>query len=119
MAGPSILRPSTTLEPGDRFEVPAPLDGRIEVPDYFRVTSATPRVIGPDGKPLSLSPNGEFLLVPGLASAVSWLESRSDGAFHLVLEQQTPAAPKSDEGLAVAPADQDVLRAALSEHASL
>jgi SNF2 family DNA or RNA helicase len=130
-----LLNPSTTLEPGDRFEMaPFPEADHLSLSDFFRQGGAAlPRVFDPSGRPLEVhaAPAGPYLIVPesrrwaaNPATAV-WLEYQLGGVFRVVLEQDGPspglADLRTDQGVLITPAveDRDLLRDALAIQAGL
>ncbi len=129
-----LLTPSTALEAGDRFELPAVLEaGRVPLPDFFRTSGTVPRIVDPAGKPLETDagPEGPVLVVSAeqtwapAPAVVGWLEYRPGGVFRLVFEADGPlpglAEMRTEQGVAITPAaeDRDLLGSALAEHASL
>ncbi len=135
MAAITALHPSTTLEVGDRFELPTAADGgRLPLPDFFRVAAfPLQQVLDPNGRALAVRADvtGPYVIVPeiqsftGQAGAVLWLECQPGNAFRLVIEPprpgSEPAAHRTEQGVVIAPADEDreLLRRALAEQASL
>jgi SNF2 family DNA or RNA helicase len=130
-----LLNPSTTLEPGDRFELPPfPEAERLPMPDFFRLADgALPRVLDPNGQVVDVrvGPAGPYLVAPqprrwgADPGAALWLEYQPGGFYRLVLEQDGPAIGLADirteQGVTVTPApgDRDLLQGALAEQAPL
>ncbi len=130
----AILTPSTALEPGDRFELPAAARaGRLPLPDFFRAAGAPPRFLDPTGQPLEVQPGpaGPALVVPDTRrwnadpAGVFWLEYQAPGIFRLTVEPDGPspglADLRTEQGVVITPTpeDRDLLGSALAEHASL
>ena len=101
---PSVVTPTTTLEPGDRFEVAlAPPDGRLILPDYLQANPIAPEKLEDDsGRPLVArwDPAAKSLIVAdatrlALRSESSlWLEYRDQGRFRLLVDPEaTPPIP--------------------------
>jgi SNF2 family DNA or RNA helicase len=100
----SVVTPTTTLEPGDRFEVAlASPDGRLILPDYLQANPIAPEKLQDDfGRPLVArwDPAATTLIVAdatqlALRSESSlWLEYRDQGRFRLLVDPEaTPPIP--------------------------
>jgi SNF2 family DNA or RNA helicase len=101
---PALYPPSTSLEPGDRFEV-SPAEGCLPLPEFLQAEpSLLVTLEGTDGRLLTFDrdPVSAFLVVPGLrhleraAEDVLWLEYQGAGRFRLVVEKPTAQPPAGE-----------------------
>ena len=129
----SLSLPSTTLEPGDRFEAGLDLDGRnLTLPEgLLALDQSIDRLIAPSGQPLDfqLADSLDSLelaepLSPAPSSGDSlWLEFQEPGQFQLIVQQDASAASEltlePSFQLTLNSNDEAFLRAAPQEHATL
>ncbi len=128
-----VALPSTTLEPGDRFEVFLSADGQaLGLPETFRdLDLVVDQVLDPSGRPLQgrlddtlenlvLSP---ALTLPSGPGGPLWLEYQEPGRFRLISDKQTAEPVESDVDLqarlTLSPDDALLLKSAPRQQASL
>lgn len=124
----------TRLEPGDRFEVFLSSDTRVlDLPEsLLELDQPIDQLYGPDGRPLSWRLADSLTALdldsplepPPADREAFWLEYLSPGQLRLVREKQdtTPAPEQTSDTtfqLTLNPQDEEFLRAAPREHASL
>ena len=128
-----VALPSTTLEPGDRFEVFLSADGlALGLPETFRdLDLVVDQVLDPSGRPLQahlddtlenlvLSP---ALTLPTGPGGPLWLEYQEPGRFRLISDKQAAEPVESavdlQARLTLSPDDALLLKSAPRQQASL
>src|SRR5262245_26253258 len=93
---------SSTLEPGDRFEIPRALAGRrLALPDFLQAQEMPIEQLEDEAGTLlavQQNPHGNGLVLPESAriETPAWLEYRAPGRFRLVGDK-APAVPATTE----------------------
>jgi SNF2 family DNA or RNA helicase len=126
--------PSTTLEPGDRFEVFLSEDGRtLGLPESFRdLDLPVQQLLDTQGQPLQVRPDDSLeslqltpaLKLPGETAGAFWLEYQAPGRFRLLLESEQSSEPEDpaldgQARLTFSPEDRLLLQSAPRQQASL
>jgi len=129
----SPLTPSTTLEPGDRFEVahPSP-DGKLILPDLFPASPVPSQLEDELGNSLKAEwqPAEKSVIVADPArlaagpEATLWLEFRDPGRFRLIVDPPAAAGPTevlTEQGVPIAfdPEDSTLLHGPPAHPAAL